>query len=50
MSNNIFYTLQKSAYLDQKLQAYADSDYYPFHMPGHKRTDKLSFPDPYSVE
>ena len=50
MSNNIFYTLQKSAYLDQKLQTYAASDYYPFHMPGHKRTDKLDFPDPYSID
>ncbi len=50
MSNNIFYTLQKSVYLDQKLQAYADSDYYPFHMPGHKRADKLDFPNPYSID
>lgn len=50
MSNNIFYTLQKSAYLDQKLQTYAASDYYPFHMPGHKRTDKLDFPNPYSID
>lgn len=50
MSNNIFYTLQKSAYLDQKLQTYAESDYYPFHMPGHKRTDKLDFPNPYSID
>lgn len=23
--------------LDQKLEAYVKSDYYPFHMPGHKR-------------
>ena len=23
--------------LDQKLTAYAASDIYPFHMPGHKR-------------
>ena len=37
MPNNIFYTLQKSSYLDEKVQAYADSDCYPFHMPGHKR-------------
>ena len=50
MPSNIFYTLQKSSYLDHKLQAYADSDYYPFHMPGHKRTDKLEFPNPYSMD
>lgn len=50
MPNNIFYTLQKSSYLDQKLQAYADTDYYPFHMPGHKRTDKLMLPNPYSID
>ena len=50
MPNNIFYTLQKSSFLDQKLQAYADTDYYPFHMPGHKRTDKLTLPNPYSID
>ena len=50
MPSNISYTLQKSSYLDHKLQAYADSDYYPFHMPGHKRTDKLEFPNPYSMD
>lgn len=50
MPSNIFYTLQKSSYLDQKLQAYADSDYYPFHMPGHKRTDKLELANPYAID
>ncbi len=50
MPNNIFYTLQKSSYLDEKLQAYADSDCYPFHMPGHKRSGKLELPNPYSID
>ncbi len=27
----------KERYLDQQLTAYSESDYYPFHMPGHKR-------------
>lgn len=49
MSGNIFYTLQKSSYLDVSLQSYAESDYYPFHMPGHKRA-ALEFPNPYSID
>lgn len=36
-------------YLDQKLKTYSDSDYYPFHMPGHKRCP-LDFPNPYSID
>lgn len=36
-------------YLDLKLQTYADSDYYPFHMPGHKRAvDALK--NPYRID
>lgn len=35
--------------LDQKLEAYAKSDYYPFHMPGHKRKP-LHMPNPYSID
>lgn len=27
----------KYGYLDERLKQYADSDVYPFHMPGHKR-------------
>ena len=50
MPNNIFYTLQKSSYLDEKLQAYANSDCYPFHMPGHKRSAKLELSNPYSMD
>lgn len=49
MSPKIIYSLQDSPCLDKKLQSYAASDYYPFHMPGHKRTP-IQFPNPYSVD
>lgn len=29
--------ITKERYLDRRLEEYGDSDYYPFHMPGHKR-------------
>ncbi len=29
------------ASLDEELEAYAQSDYYPFHMPGHKRNREV---------
>lgn len=35
--------------LDTKLEAYASSDYYPFHMPGHKRSP-LPMPNPYTID
>lgn len=35
--------------LEEKLRELAQSDVYPFHMPGHKRA-MLSFPDPYSID
>ena len=35
--------------LDIKLEAYAASDYYPFHMPGHKRVP-LAMPNPYTID
>lgn len=35
--------------LDIKLEAYAKSDYYPFHMPGHKR-NPLSMANPYTID
>ena len=35
--------------LDQKLETYAKSGIYPFHMPGHKRAD-LAFPNPYQID
>ncbi len=35
--------------LDEKLEDYAKSDYYPFHMPGHKRIP-LSMPNPYTID
>lgn len=35
----------------EKLKAYSDSDYYGFHMPGHKRKMHMSWDvDPYSVD
>ena len=35
----------------EKLKAYSDSDYYGFHMPGHKRKMHMSWAvDPYSVD
>lgn len=36
-------------YLDQKLLQYSKEDYYPFHMPGHKRK-RLDFPNPYEID
>ena len=37
--------------LYEKLQQYAQSDYYPFHMPGHKRnTEMLPKWDPYGMD
>ena len=35
--------------LDQELKEYAAKDYYPFHMPGHKRTD-LSLGEPSLID
>lgn len=35
----------------EKLKAYSDSDYYGFHMPGHKRKMHMSWnADPYTVD
>lgn len=36
-------------YLDQKLEQYSKSDYYPFHMPGHKRA-AVEHGNPYEVD
>ena len=36
--------------LIHKLKEYARSDMYPFHMPGHKRTGDMGFPDPFTVD
>lgn len=35
--------------LDECLEEYAESDYYPFHMPGHKRVP-LCFKNPYEID
>lgn len=40
---------EQQTYLDKKLTSYSKSDYYPFHMPGHKR-QPLDFPNPYSID
>ena len=34
----------------KKLETYADSDYLPMHMPGHKRNPLCTMPDPYSLD
>lgn len=35
--------------LDQELNQYRQSDFYPFHMPGHKRRE-LPFPSPFGID
>lgn len=46
---------ERNKYLLDKLERYGKSDFYPFHMPGHKR-QKIDdcfaegFPDPYSID
>ena len=35
--------------LYKKLESYGQSDYYPFHMPGHKR-NPLPFPEVYGID
>ncbi len=35
--------------LDRKLEEYAREDFYPFHMPGHKRNPVI-FPNPYTID
>lgn len=43
------HTFEQEHYLDKKLTSYSTTDYYPFHMPGHKR-QLLDFPNPYSID
>lgn len=40
---------EQEHYLDKKLISYSNSDYYPFHMPGHKRR-AVDFPNPYTID
>ncbi len=40
---------KRTEYLDEKLIAYAKSDIYPFHMPGHKRQMQEEA-DPYAID
>ncbi len=35
--------------LYERLTAYSDTDYYPFHMPGHKRAE-IPFINPYKID
>lgn len=37
------------SYLKETLNAYQDTDIYPFHMPGHKR-QPIDFPNPYEID
>lgn len=41
--------LDKYDNLYERLSAYARTDVYPFHMPGHKRAD-LNFANPYQID
>lgn len=43
------FTSESTDYLDKKLTDYSKSDYYPFHMPGHKRHIS-DFPNPYAID
>lgn len=36
--------------LYEKLEEYSRSDYYPFHMPGHKRTKEMNFLNPFQFD
>ena len=39
--------------LIDRLKEYGESDFYAFHMPGHKRQEELGitlFPNPFSVD
>ena len=39
----------KQKYLDEQLSEYANLDYYPFHMPGHKR-NMIGLENPYQID
>ena len=49
---------EKRNSLLEKLKTYSESDFYPFHMPGHKRReisevtgeDGIGFPNPYTID
>lgn len=46
---NIIKHFQEYEYLYDRLNVYSAKDYYPFHMPGHKRAD-LPFKNPYQID
>lgn len=41
--------MEHESHLLRQIIRYCDEDYYPFHMPGHKRQN-LDFPNPWSVD
>lgn len=41
--------MERGSLLLNRLISYSQSDYYPLHMPGHKRNGFV-FPDPYSID
>ncbi|WP_242939765.1 aminotransferase class I/II-fold pyridoxal phosphate-dependent enzyme [Roseburia sp. 499] len=43
------HNFEQDIYLDKKLATLENSDYYPFHMPGHKR-QSIDFPNPYKID
>ncbi len=36
--------------LYERLKSYSESDFYPFHMPGHKRSNENDFINPFSLD
>lgn len=45
--------MKREELLIERLKKYGESDMYPFHMPGHKRSSQGvlgKFPDPYSID
>ena len=36
--------------LERRLRELAETDVYPFHMPGHKRMGPQDFPNPYQID
>ena len=42
--------MQREDLLVNRLVRYGKTNMYPFHMPGHKRTGSMGFPDPFTVD
>jgi arginine/lysine/ornithine decarboxylase len=41
--------MYKQSFLTNYIKTYTTTDYYPFHMPGHKRKE-LPFPNPWTID